>query len=100
MTIQHHIIEAGAVAECLGLSRAVFLRRRDALERDYGFPPPLPIARPLRWQKAAVEKWLEGYAAAGQKRTAATVRETVIENDRARLMAKFARPANQNGVAA
>ncbi|MET3601020.1 hypothetical protein [Martelella mangrovi] len=100
MPITHHTMEASAVAECLGVSRSVFLRRRDALEREYGFPPPLPLARPLRWQQAAVEKWLEGYADAGRKRTAATVRETVIENDRARLMAKYARPANENGVAA
>ncbi|TCT34622.1 hypothetical protein [Martelella mediterranea] len=100
MTITHKTIEAGQVAGLLGLSRQHFLRKRAVFQRDYGFPPPLPVARPLRWQEGAVEKWLNGFAAAETERTAETVRAAVIAQDRASLMQKYARPANENARAA
>lgn len=53
-------ITADAIAGLMDLpNTAAFLSRRDALETDHGFPPPVPWARrPLKWQRAAVQKWL------------------------------------------
>lgn len=54
-------IQANDVAELIGLpDGAAFLRRRDTLERDHGFPPPMPTsARPLIWRRARVAAWVE-----------------------------------------
>lgn len=58
-------IQADDVADLIGLpDGAAFLRRRDRLERDTGFPKPLPTSlRPLIWHRARVDAWLTAQAA-------------------------------------
>ena len=53
-------IQADDVAGMIGLDDgAAFLRRRARLERDEGFPKPLPTSlRPLIWHRCQVEGWL------------------------------------------
>lgn len=59
-------IDAAEVAAALELpDRAAFLRVRDRLESDHGFPPPLPWTRaPLKWRRADVIAWRDGLHAA------------------------------------
>jgi len=47
-------IDAGDVADLLGLSsRAAFLRKHNQLQRDCGFPVPMPhSAQPLLWRRS------------------------------------------------
>lgn len=54
-------IIAYQVAEIIGFnSDAEFLRARDRLERDHGFPEPLPtIKRPFKWRRSAVQEWAD-----------------------------------------
>lgn len=53
-------IQADGVAELIGLDDgAAFLRRRARLERETGFPKPLPTSlKPLIWHRKQVEGWL------------------------------------------
>lgn len=47
------------VADLIGLSANTFLRHRERLERDEGFPEPMPTSRhPLRWRRDQVEAWV------------------------------------------
>jgi hypothetical protein len=48
------------VAEHIGYPSAEsFLVKRARLERDHGFPEPMPaIFRPLRWRADQVDAWL------------------------------------------
>lgn len=52
-------IEAAAVAALLEIPTAsAFLLRRATLERDHGFPAPLPwCQRPLKWRREDVIRW-------------------------------------------
>lgn len=54
-------LDADQVARILGLTDGgAFLRRRDRLERETLFPPPLPITRrTLRWRADEVQAWLD-----------------------------------------
>lgn len=54
-------IDAHGVADRLGYANDLaFLRQRHRLERDEGFPPPMPTQlRPLKWRADAVEAWVE-----------------------------------------
>lgn len=54
-------ITAEAVADLTGFaSTATFLHARDRLERETGFPLPLPTCRrPLKWRKDAVQSWID-----------------------------------------
>lgn len=45
------------VAALLGKSTDWLYRHRSELERDHGFPPPIPLLRV--WERAAVVRWLE-----------------------------------------
>lgn len=44
-------------AALLGKSTDWLYRHRAELERDHGFPPPVPLLRV--WERAAVVRWLE-----------------------------------------
>ena len=61
-------LQADAVATLIGLpDGAAFLRRRDRLEGQAGFPPPLPTSlRPLLWHRARVEGWIAAQASGAQ----------------------------------
>lgn len=52
-------ITATTVATITGFaSDKAFLRARDRLEREDGFPPPMPTCqRPLIWRRDAIEAW-------------------------------------------
>lgn len=65
-------IQADDVAELIGLADgAAFLRRRPRLERDTGFPRPLPTSqRPLIWSRARVTAWLSHVTSAQADRDA------------------------------
>lgn len=54
-------ITADAVAEMIGAaSRQAFMRQRNELETEHGFPLPMPSARrPLRWRRDQVAAWIE-----------------------------------------
>lgn len=54
-------LDADQVAQMLGLSDGgAFLRRRERLQADTLFPPPLPITRrTYRWRADEVEAWLD-----------------------------------------
>lgn len=56
-------IGAAEAAQLLELPSAdAFKSRRAALERDHGFPPPVPwAASPLRWRRADVIAWRDNY---------------------------------------
>ncbi|MAU21071.1 MAG: hypothetical protein CMH13_11125 [Martelella sp.] len=95
----YETMSAADVAETFGIARATFLHRRAELERKHGFPPPLPIARPYRWRAEAVRKWHAAWDEAGPKQSAADLRQTVITQDRALLLSRYA-AANHNGAAA
>ncbi|KHQ50312.1 helix-turn-helix transcriptional regulator [Mameliella alba] len=60
-TRPREFITASTVAQLIGLPRgAAFLRQRDRLEKDEGFPAPLPTSRrPMMWRRSAVEAWLD-----------------------------------------
>lgn len=80
------------VAELLGLSDAGFLRRRDHLEVDNGFPQPMPTSRrPLRWRRDQVIHWIEGQ---GLPRDAGsdTVDPYLIATGKVALLAEARRP--------
>ena len=52
-------IDAGQVAERLGISRALFLRQRKFLEEQHAFPLPMPTSKsPLRWRGTAIDGWI------------------------------------------
>jgi pyrroloquinoline quinone (PQQ) biosynthesis protein C len=54
------IMAADEVAEALGLTRAVFMRRRNELAIQDGMPSPLPGKTP-RWHREGMEKWVRQY---------------------------------------
>lgn len=55
------LIRSDAVAQLLGLaSAATFLARRDRMEQDLYFPPPMPHSdRPLLWRRDEVMAWID-----------------------------------------
>ena len=54
------LIDAAEVGALLQMTRAGFLRRRDALEEREQFPVPMPhCRRPMLWRRDQVEAWLE-----------------------------------------
>lgn len=55
------LIRADAVADMLGLaSAAAFLNRREGLEAEHYFPPPMPHStRPLLWKSAEIAAWID-----------------------------------------
>lgn len=52
-------ITADHVASLTGFCNAgAFRRARALLERDFGFPSPMPgHVQPMKWRRAAVEAW-------------------------------------------
>lgn len=59
-------IKADVVASKIGCGKALFLRQRQTLEVDHGFPPPLPhLVSPMKWRASEVDAWIDrqGYAA-------------------------------------
>jgi predicted DNA-binding transcriptional regulator AlpA len=54
-------ITANAVADLIGATSGdAFLRQRDRLETEHGFPLPMPTAtRPLRWRREQVAAWVQ-----------------------------------------
>lgn len=67
-------IPAEDVARLIGYRTAhTFLMHRTRLERDEGFPPPLPTSRrPLLWRRDEVEGWIGEVGRTGDQRTALT----------------------------
>ena len=63
-------VDAGGVAELLGLSgRGAFLRKRAELQREHGFPMPMPhSAQPLLWRRSQVLAWIEEHGLRAQDR--------------------------------
>lgn len=52
-------IDAGEVAARLSISRALFLRQRDWMETNLGFPVPVSWARsPMKWRANAIDTWI------------------------------------------
>lgn len=53
--------DAATVAALLGLpDRSAFLRRRDDLENQHGFPLPMPHSRrPLMWRASQIRAWVQ-----------------------------------------
>ena len=48
------------VADLLQMSRSSFNMKRDWLERDHEFPPPMPHSqRPLLWRRSAILAWVD-----------------------------------------
>jgi len=60
-------IDAEDVATRIGyVERSAFLRARLRLERDCGFPMPLPTSlRPLRWRADQVAAWADAQGRPG-----------------------------------
>jgi len=82
-------IDAWAVAELLGMARLTFLHRREALERDEGFPPPMPhLRRPLLWRKSQVRAWIEAQGRFAPEVRPADVGPGVVSIREAALMRK------------
>jgi hypothetical protein len=55
------LITAAQIARLLRVSTGTFLRQRDRLADDEGFPLPLPHSRrPLYWRRDAVLTWIGG----------------------------------------
>lgn len=54
------MMAADEIAEALGLTRAVFMRRRNEFVLNEGMPSPLPGKTP-RWHREGVEKWIRQY---------------------------------------
>lgn len=54
-------VDASAVATICGFAdRAAFLRARNRLEEDEGFPLPMPsLRRPLLWRADQVHAWVD-----------------------------------------
>lgn len=54
-------IDANTVAELTGhCDAAAFLRARSRLEREHGFPIPMPTSRrPLLWRRDTVAAWVQ-----------------------------------------
>lgn len=57
LATQTTAVEAAELADRLGWSRSVFLRKRVRLEAE-GFPTMLP-GRFGRWDRAAVDRWFQ-----------------------------------------
>jgi predicted DNA-binding transcriptional regulator AlpA len=57
LRLPRRLLLAEEVARLLRLTPRVFRRRRAELEAA-GFPPPLP-GLPDRWDRAAIEAWLD-----------------------------------------
>lgn len=53
-------VTADTVADLTGFTgAAAFLAARRRLERETGFPPPMPTClRPMKWRRDAVEAWV------------------------------------------
>ncbi len=59
------LLRAGEVAQLLALDSArSFLMRRRRLEAERGFPAPVDSLLP-RWDRTAIERWLDGRAITG-----------------------------------
>ncbi|WP_010137350.1 helix-turn-helix transcriptional regulator [Oceanicola sp. S124] len=53
-------IPTAEVAQLLQMSLPSFNAKRDWLERDHDFPPPMPHSkRPLLWRRTAIFAWIE-----------------------------------------
>lgn len=54
-------ITTAEVAERAGFPSAIaFNAKREVLERDHGFPEPMPcLSRPRRWRADQVDAWIE-----------------------------------------
>ncbi|QPM89131.1 hypothetical protein [Pseudooceanicola algae] len=65
-------ITSEEVASLLELSgRASFLVKRDWLERDHDFPPPMPHSlSPMLWRRSAVLAWLDRQGLVEEERPA------------------------------
>lgn len=61
MTEPREFIAAAEVAGLIGYETGqTFLNNRARLEREQGFPAPMPTSlRPLKWRRSAVLAWLE-----------------------------------------
>lgn len=52
-------LTAPQVAAQIGISYHSFLRSRNLLEAEHGFPQPMPhTARPLKWRADLVAHWI------------------------------------------
>jgi len=54
-------ITADEVSDLIGTSSGrAFLRKREALEREKGFPLPMPTCQsPLIWRRAQIKSWVQ-----------------------------------------
>ena len=58
------LLTSAQVAARLGHKASWFLRRRPSLEADHGFPRPVDGCG-MRWDPAAIERWLDARLPAG-----------------------------------
>lgn len=87
MTLKETTVDAGDIADALGLTKSVFMRKVTVLVEHEGMPERLPGRR--RWSRIAIEVWLRSY---GAKKTDAIVAERTarsIDTDRANLHAAY-----------
>lgn len=84
-------MDAGEVAAALEMpDRAAFLRARDRLVAEHGFPAPVPWTRtPLKWRRADVIAWRDALytapdlsPATGPARGDAARRVVMLQNAR------------------
>jgi predicted DNA-binding transcriptional regulator AlpA len=81
-------IPTAAVADLLEMSPGEFLRRRDTLQREHAFPPPLPWRGwRLSWRRAEVIAWLDADAA----RPAPPIDAALIASGRVAMLAEARR---------
>jgi len=80
-------ISSATVAVMIGLDTAnAFLTRRKGLERQHGFPLPMPHSRrPLIWRREQIADWV------GRQGVPAQIRIPVIPGSNVVLMAEARR---------
>ncbi|NTE68383.1 hypothetical protein G6M85_22575 [Agrobacterium tumefaciens] len=83
-------MQAEDVAEALGLGRATFLRKRNALIINHGMPAPLPGQKNMRWYRDSMEKWLRQYGELKGHALRSAGSLVRIHVDRAQLTATYA----------
>lgn len=79
-------VTAREIAEALNYTPDYFSRLVPDFIATHGMPMPLPASRrrPRLWSRAAIERWLDGYADAARQAAPASL-PAPVEADRRRL---------------
>lgn len=76
--MSRQLLAAPAVAKLLGHSSSWFYRNRGRLEEQHGFPAPVAGCG-LRWDSAAIHRWLDAQQAPGPAGAAGDVSALLIQ---------------------